>query len=176
MVIVRNDDLEGRELLLFDRLHREGLIRARAVGARPRTPYGVGDLAFPVQLLPSVLDQLGRIPLGGTAGRILEDRAGRPVGHLIGFERALGPDVRLINARETSQPSTLLACRYGVAHPDTRVVVSVFENLPFRYEDSDGLARVKDEVRRHADLFVANSPEARRRSRFWRACPLIGCA
>ncbi len=161
VAIVRNDDLEARELFMFDALSRHGVIRCRAFGTRPSTPYGMAGLTIPVSVLPSVTHTLGRLPLGHRAGDLLEARLGRPVGHLLGFDRAIGADTKIINTRETFQPSSLLACRYRTSHPNTRVVVSVFENIAFRYEDSPVLARVKDEVRDGADLFVANSPEAR---------------
>jgi alpha-maltose-1-phosphate synthase len=160
VTIVRNEDLESRELLMFDRLHQLGTIRARAVGARPQTPYGIGQMSFPVDVLPSLPSLLARLPMGRTVEERIERRLGRPVGQLVGFNRALGSGVEVINARETFQASTLLACRYRDAHPDTRVVVSVFENIPFRYEESRIIAGVKDEVRGKADLFVANTPEA----------------
>jgi len=147
---------------MFDQLHRRGVIRARAFGTRPTTPYGTADLSITVDVLPSVTSTLGRLPLGHRAADMLESRMGRPVGHLIGFDRALGAGVQIVNARETFQPSSQLACRYRSSHPRARVVVSVFENIPFRYEDSAVLAKVKDEVRDRADLFVANSPETRR--------------
>jgi alpha-maltose-1-phosphate synthase len=161
VAIVRNEDLEARELLMFDRLVQARLIRARAIGARATTPYGTDGLALPVQTLPSLGATLSRLPMGRSLAARIEATAGRPVGHLIGFDRAMDPRVQVINARETFQPSTQVALRYRLAHPAVRLVVSVFENIPFRYDESPALAGVKEEVRAGADLFVANSPEAK---------------
>jgi alpha-maltose-1-phosphate synthase len=161
VAVVRNEDLEARELLMFDRLAQDGLIRVTAIGARSTTPYGTDGLALPVKTLPSLNATLSRLPMGRSLATKVEATAGRPVGHLIGFGRAIDPRVQIINARETFQASTQVALRYRRDHPAVRLVVSVFENIPFRYEDDAALAGVKDEVRAGADLFVANSPEAR---------------
>ena len=158
--MVRQDDLEARELRVFDLLAERGLIRARAVGGRPGTPYGLDGLRLPVTVLPSLSGLLERLPLGGLVTERLERRFGRPTGRLLGFERALGPSVEIINARETFQPVSRLACALARRRPGIRVVVSVFETIPFRYDDNELSAAIKRTVNREADLFVANSPQA----------------
>jgi len=160
VAVVRQNDLESRELALFDLLDQAGAINARAFGLRPTTPYGVDGLQMEIRFLPSLATYLRKAPFGDAIERRLSTRHGTRLTAMWGLRRALGHDVDVINARETFQPATLAACRYAKSHPRTRVVVSVFENIPFRYEDSKASADIKARVRSSADLFVANSPGA----------------
>jgi glycosyltransferase involved in cell wall biosynthesis len=159
VAVLRAEDLESRELLAFDRLQEAGLLSATAIGDRPTTPYGTESISIDVQIRPSISSRLRRLPMGRTIAGGLSDRLPSGFNYSPGLRRALsGFDV--INARETFQAQTMRAAEVLQPRRPQRLVVSCFENIPFRYEDNEVLARHKDRVRARADLFVANSPGA----------------
>jgi starch synthase len=157
--VLRAGDLESRELLLFDRLHESRLLAVSAIGDVPVTPYGVAGLSLDVQIRPSLESRLRSLPFGGVLAAQARRRLPFDVAHSPGLRRALAP-FALVNARETFESQTARAVRLVKGRPDQRLVVSCFENIPFRYEDDEGLARNKDRVRAGADMFIANSPGA----------------
>jgi alpha-maltose-1-phosphate synthase len=153
VAVLRAGDLEARELLLFDRLSEQGLLDAGAFG-------GVSGLTLPVTVYPSLGARLDSVALGRPFRRLLRRRLGADLSHSPGLERVLA-SYSVINARETFQSQTARAARWVSARPYQRLVVSCFENIPFRYEEDDLLHGNKERVRKLADMFIANSPGAR---------------
>ncbi len=160
LAIVRNADLEFRELAMFDALASRGLVRPRAFGHRPATPYGLDGVQMPVRLLRSTGEVLQRLPAGGTLRRRAERRLGRDLSACWRLAAAIGPGTQVLSARETFTPTAVQCCDYAAVNPGSRTVVSVFETIPFRYDDDPVLHRIKADVLRRADQFVANSPAA----------------
>lgn len=162
VAIVRNWDLEARELLMFDRLTEDGTIDATAFGQDPATAYGTAGVRIPIERVRSTAGFLERLPLGSTMSRLGEERFGLPLSDCWGLAKRLGTTFDIINTRETFAVTSRQAVRHAEHSPRSRVVVSVFENIPFRYDDRPHLRRIKQEVRERADLFIANSPGAQR--------------
>ena len=158
VAVVRNTDLEARELAVYDWMDRNGLTNTRAFGTRPDTPYGLDGLGIPIATASSVMSVLGRIPFGRTLGSIVEERSGRSLAKLPGFAKQVG-DADVINPRETYSAQAVQSIRLP-RDKRAKVVVSVAENIPFAYEADRLLAGTKEFVRAKADLFIANSPEA----------------
>lgn len=159
VAVLRAADLETRELLLFDRLHESRQLAVTAVGDAPDTPYGIAGLSLDVKILPSVQSRLRSFPLGGRLASQLTKRF-PSIAHSPGLEKVLY-DFAVVNTRETFHSQSARAAELLTRRPDQRLVVSCFENIPFRYEEDEHLARNKDRVRAAADMFVANSPGAR---------------
>jgi starch synthase len=160
VAVLRAGDLESRELLLFDRLHEDRLLAVTAIGDTPATPYGIAGLSLDVQIRPSPMSRLQSLPFGGLLATRAQTRLPFDVAHSPGLRRALA-SFALVNARETFHSQTARAATLLRGRPYQRLVVSCFENVPFRYEDDARLARNKDDVRAGADMFIANSPGAR---------------
>lgn len=78
---------------------------------------------------------------------------------MLGLEKALST-VDLAHVAETVNYFSLQAIRVK-AKTGARVAVTVWENLPFNYEDSPHFKSIKDEVRRNADCFLAVTQQAR---------------
>ncbi len=160
VAIVRGNDLEARELLMFDELWQLGEIAPAAFGDIPTTRYGIDGVRLPISILPSLGARLRRLPLGRTLSEVIERNTNLRLAKSIGLERSLmGFDI--VNVRETFHAQSAQAALAVRQMPASRLVVSCFENIPFRYEESELAARHKSLVRASADLFVANSPGAR---------------
>ena len=156
-VVVVRETLEDRELANYLPLRDRGvdleLVTTRATG-----PYDGSGLGAPVRRLRQPTDFLGPRPVRraavGLLGRVTEPRA------LIGFDRVLR-DGDVVCVNETHTATAVQACAAKRRLPSLRVVVVVYENIPFRYEQEPMLARRKDAVRAAADRFIALTPEAR---------------
>jgi glycosyltransferase involved in cell wall biosynthesis len=162
VAVVRERDLEARELFMFDQLEKRGLIRARALGHRPATPYGLEGVAMPVRFVRSPAALIDRLPAGRQLRHRVERRTGRDLSPILDFASAVGDDVDILNPRELFSRTSLRSCELAAERPSARVVVSVFENIPFRYDDDPALSAIKAAVMARADRFIANSPGARR--------------
>ncbi len=160
VAVLRSHDLEARELMMFDELQKRGVLDVHAVGNRPLTPYGLDGLAMEVRRTHSLSSALLRVPFGATTMAKLEARTGVSLAGSLGLSRAVGP-VDIVNSRETVSAQSAQAVHLTYHRPGMRLVVSCFENLPFRYEDSAPCRANKSLVRERADLYLANSPEAR---------------
>lgn len=155
LTIVR-ERLEDRELWTFSEARSDG-VEVRAVSLERGGPYAATGLDLPVTQAQTRAGLLRLHRLPGVVGR----RAERAVdgGRALRLDELLaGTDV--VNVSEThlrsSRQVVEAARRIGY-----RVLVTAYENIPFRYEDEPGAARNKDAVRAGADHFVAVTPEAR---------------
>ena len=156
LAVVR-DTLEDRELANYVPLAAEG-VSLQFVSSREAGRYSATGLGVDVVRLRRIADFLR--PAG--VQRRLVPHLDRVVDStkLQGLDRMLfDADVACVN--ETHTASAAQVCRLKEDRPNLAVVVVVYENIPFRYEDDPGLAARKDLVRGAADLFIALTPEAR---------------
>lgn len=149
LVVVR-EQLEDREirnyLPLGDRFAVE-LLTTRTSG-----PYAATGLGLPVRTLNRRIDPPVPGPVRRGLRRLLRSRL--EVDALAGFGDAVGHEA-VVCVNECHMVSSWQACGLRQRRPDLRVVVIVYENIPFRYEDDPRLAQRKDLVRDTADVFVA---------------------
>ncbi len=149
LVVVR-EQLEDRELRNYRRVSDRfdvGVVTTRISG-----PYAATGLGFPVRRLARRVDPPGPALLGRGVRRLLRSRV--ELDALVRFGGAIPPGA-IVCVNESHMVSSWQAAELRRRRTDLRVVVVVYENIPFRYEDDPLLARRKDVVRETADLFVA---------------------
>jgi glycosyltransferase involved in cell wall biosynthesis len=151
------EDLEDRDIANWLPLARRG-IDVRVVATRRSRTYASTGCGLPVTHAQRIGDLFGRGALARRAERLIS--RGVDPGRALGLERLLRVgDVVCVNETHigvSAQVATLARHR-----PDLLVVVTCYENVPFRYEEDPVVARRKDAVRRWAHRFVAATPGAR---------------
>lgn len=153
VAVVRGAALNPFEMQAYRPLSRE--FDVLLVG-RHRPAHEVDTLGLPVRLLHAADE--ARVP-AALARRLARRTARAEPGRLLGLGRAVR-DRDILHGAETAIP-TSLQCVEIARHTGARVVLTCWENIPFRFEEDPAAAARKQAVREACDLFLAVTPSAR---------------
>jgi glycosyltransferase involved in cell wall biosynthesis len=121
--------------------------------------FDTGTIDLPVQYLHQPLEIGLDIPRWqGVCNRVARRLLGSE-SRLLGLEAALAP-FDIVHAVETHHYFSLQAVHARRKH-GVRVVLTIWENVPFQHEHVFHLAQIKRAVRAEADLFLAATRQAR---------------
>jgi glycosyltransferase involved in cell wall biosynthesis len=150
VAVVRGSMLSPWETQNFRSL--EGPFEVVAVGTRLHS-FDLAGLGLPVRLLPG----LGALPVPGFL-RFLRRWLGRDF--IWGLERRL-EGCHIVHSMDTAAGYSYQAARF-CRRRGARLVLTVFENIPFVHEEIPRLRRQKDFVRAATDRFLAVTEGAAR--------------
>ncbi len=155
-VAVVRSRLEDRELANLVPLREHGF-DLQVVTQRARSIYESTGLGLPVHRLWGVDD----LPVSGLVRRLLPqvDRLRSP-GYLLGLTAAVR-GAAWVSTMEPHLAATAQVCELKQRGVISRVAVTVYENIPFRYDEVEATATRKELVRSAADLLLAQTPAAR---------------
>ena len=158
LTIVRNV-LEDREIENLLPLRNLGF-DLRLLSSRAAGRYGSTGLGLPVARRWSLSDIFGPAPIARRARRVMQHVGSSDV--VFGLRRAVA-DSDWVSVMELHNATSAQVCRMkrDGALSGVAVVVVVYENIAFRYEEDDLVAMRRKIVRETADLFVARTPAAR---------------
>lgn len=156
-VALIREQLEDREVQNYTALPDLG-IEVAVVTRHASGPYSATGLGLPVRRLRNSGDlvprQLRRPLVTRQIRRVVEPES------LRGFADAVA-DCDILCVNELHTASAVQAVELKKTRPQLRVVNVVYENIPFRYDDSDVLRSRRSVARSGTDLFVALTPTAR---------------
>lgn len=156
LTIVR-DVLEDREMENLLPLRNLGF-DLRLISSRRASQYGSTGLGLPLDRRWSSADIFGPAPIARRVRRMLQHVGDPDV--VFGLRGAVA-DSDWVSVMELHNATAAQICRMKLGGAVKRVVVVVYENIPFRYDEEDLLATRRKIVRETADLFVARTPAAR---------------
>lgn len=157
-VALVREQLEDREVQNYLPLREHG-IDVVIVTAQTHGPYSASGLGLEVRRLNSLH---GRLPSMLRREHVLHaTRRLRDPDDLLGFDDAVA-DCDVLCVNELHMASSAQAVRLKARRPDLRVVTVVYENIPFRYDESTLLRSRRAAVRQGTDRFVALTETAAR--------------
>lgn len=123
---------------------------------RRRPGYEVDALGLPTTLLPGTDDRRVRAAAARRIGKVVPHRA---PGRLLGLDRAVAGR-SILHAAETAIP-TSEQCAAIAARTGAKLVLTCWENIPYRFDEDSAIAARKRRVRAACELFLAVTPSAR---------------
>lgn len=149
--------LRGSNLNKWEMQNYEPLIRAYDITAftSKNSAFDTGSINFPVVKVQSLYDKFAMLPI--YRDHILR-RGGRK--YFPRLERRInGFDI--IHTAETHNEYSLQAINSKKQNKNQKVIVTVWENIPFFNEEDGRKRKIKDIVRKNADGFIAITERAK---------------
>jgi glycosyltransferase involved in cell wall biosynthesis len=164
IAVVRGSELNRFEMQPYEALVRAGL-DVVAVGSR-RGNHDLSGLELPLRRVRTCAS-IDRLP---SRLRTVLERRGFDSGRLLGLDRVTG-DRSILHAAETFIGFSD-QCASLASSTNKQLVLTCWENIPFRHDEVPHLAARKRRVIAAADAFVAVTQEAQDALLLEGACPL----
>ncbi|MDD3887323.1 MAG: glycosyltransferase family 4 protein [Patescibacteria group bacterium] len=153
VAIIRGSTINKWEMQNYEPLNKN--FEVEGIYAKPSF-FDTSDIKFPLKNFFSPAKYIARIPNGHYLGSFLWGNFDRPF-----FLKKYLAKFDIINTIETFYPYTIQALDSKKKNPKQKVIVTVWENIPFNNEIFNKQKLNKERVIREADHFIAGSVRAK---------------